>query len=101
MDNQERYDGGVSIRGRTRSTIKWAGAVVTVLLVIVWVGSGWCEAGCFARPTISGHVAKGRLVIGWEEPWRSQTCKDRQLPQCGYSRTGLPADRACPECGNP
>ncbi len=26
---------------RIRKTIKWGGAVVTVLLVVVWVGSGW------------------------------------------------------------
>ena len=26
---------------KLRKTIKWGGAVVTVLLVVVWVGSGW------------------------------------------------------------
>ena len=26
---------------RIRKTIKWGGAAVTVLLVVVWVGSGW------------------------------------------------------------
>ncbi len=26
---------------RIRKTIKWGGAVVTVLLVVVWIGSGW------------------------------------------------------------
>ncbi len=28
---------------RIRKTIKWGGAVVTVLLVVVWIGSGWWE----------------------------------------------------------
>jgi ssDNA-binding Zn-finger/Zn-ribbon topoisomerase 1 len=27
---------------RIRTTIKWGGAAVTVLLVVVWIGSGWC-----------------------------------------------------------
>jgi hypothetical protein len=26
---------------RIRKTIKWGGAVITVLLVVVWIGSGW------------------------------------------------------------
>jgi hypothetical protein len=30
---------------RIRKTIKWGGAAVTVLLVVVWIGSGWCSAG--------------------------------------------------------
>ena len=29
---------------RIRKTIKWGGAVVTVLLVVVWIGSGWWNA---------------------------------------------------------
>jgi hypothetical protein len=28
---------------RIRKTIKWGGAAVTVLLVVVWIGSGWWE----------------------------------------------------------
>ena len=34
---------------RIRKTIKWGGAVVTVLLVVVWIASGWW----FARLTLS------------------------------------------------
>ena len=31
---------------RIRKTIKWGGAAVTVLLVVVWIGSGWGSAMC-------------------------------------------------------
>jgi heme A synthase len=30
---------------RIRKTIKWGGAAVTVLLVVVWIGSGWITVG--------------------------------------------------------
>ena len=35
------------MRRRLRSTIKWSGAVATVLLLVVWVGSRWwaCSIG--------------------------------------------------------
>ncbi len=42
---------------RIRKTIKWGGAAVTVLLVVVWVGSGWWEGG------YSGSRVQ-RLIIG-------------------------------------
>ena len=29
---------------RIRKAIKWGGAAVTVLLVVVWIGSAWCCA---------------------------------------------------------
>ena len=32
---------------KLRKTIKWGGAVVTVLLVVVWVGSGWGGFGWY------------------------------------------------------
>ena len=37
---------------RIRKTIKWGGAAVTVLLVVVWIGSGWWGAGA----DISGNM---------------------------------------------
>src|SRR5258708_976615 len=30
---------------RIRKTVKWGGAAVTVLLVVLWIGSGWCAIG--------------------------------------------------------
>jgi ssDNA-binding Zn-finger/Zn-ribbon topoisomerase 1 len=46
----------------------------------------WALAAFAAAPT---------LLI-----WRHDRKRDpNACPKCGYSRTGLPADRACPECG--
>jgi hypothetical protein len=37
---------------RIRKTIKWGGAAVTVLLVVVWVGSGWLSVRFTAHPRV-------------------------------------------------
>ena len=56
----------------------WPGFILDVL---AW-GAAWLLASWLAR-------SAGALV------------RDRRgrCPQCGYLRTGLPADSACPECG--
>jgi hypothetical protein len=45
---------------RIRKTIKWGGAAMTVLLVVVWIGSGWAYAmwqiGWFTRVDVRGGV---------------------------------------------
>ncbi len=49
---------------RIRKTIKWGGAVVTVLLVVVWIGSGWWSA---AAATDAGHsvtLTQGTWLVG-------------------------------------
>ena len=56
-------------RRRIRSTIKWSGAVLTVLLLIAWVGTRWCSAGFHALPTIAATLTDGQLRGGWYEPW--------------------------------
>ena len=45
-------------------------------------------------------------IAGLPTLWMFRTDRRRRraeqinhCPKCGYSRTGLPADRACPECG--
>ncbi len=59
------------MRKRLRSTCKWGGAAVTVLLlvVLVWVGSAWWQTVFWLEPTGGLGVAAGRVVIGWDEPW--------------------------------
>jgi hypothetical protein len=145
-------------RGRLRSTIKWGGAVLTVLLLVVWVGSARYEACADYWPACTLHVCGGNAAVMWDNPWtpvpviRDSFIREHVLPfqwwfslrrmnqvrstsittaisvplwflailtampsfliwrhdrkrdpnacsKCGYSRTGLPADRACPECG--
>ncbi len=52
---------------RIRKTIKWGGAVVTVLLVVAWVGSGWFFVSCtFGRPITetSGRLRSVHIVNG-------------------------------------
>jgi hypothetical protein len=157
-----RYDDVVSIRrGRMRSTIKWGGAVLTVLLLIVWVASVRFEAGVLLSANTELSIRDGQLRCGERLPdrfyppmqpttkvwfhgppfyhfrwwfavyrwqvlpgaiksvhapiwffalltavptamlWR-RDCKllPGTCPKCGYDRTGLPANRACPECGS-
>jgi hypothetical protein len=145
----------VSIRRTLRSTIKWGGAAVTVLLLIVWVGSAWYGAHAHLN-TVGASVWSGRLYLVYESTsfpvtlspgvgigrasvrfewwfyfsqrsyangevnfiviplwfpalllvigtlllWRAdRKCDPNACAKCGYSRTGLPADRLCPECG--
>src|SRR5262245_9465167 len=157
--------------GRMWQSMKWTGAVVTVLLLVVWVGSAWY--GCrYSGQSSSGAltqaiIGRGEFTVVWKSPWQLEriiACRwwfdrlpadslpspgfdwwfrvldggpanrnykavraplwfpllltgvptvlmfrrDRRrrraemrnlCPHCGYSRTGLPADHACPECG--
>ena len=47
---------------RIRKTIKWGGAAVTVLLVVVWIGSGWWDWGYYGRRLGVG-LTRGELSI--------------------------------------
>ena len=140
-----------------RSTIKWGGAVLTILLLIVWVGSRWCAGYTTLVPSLAVQADAGRVLVTWmsnppmkyqgdlyvrqavpgalfrwwftvesKSVWGNRVAivaipgwalviaaatptfliwrRDRRrmpnlCPHCDYDRTGLPADRACPECG--
>jgi hypothetical protein len=56
-------------RSKFRSTCKSAGAVVTVLLVAIWIGSGWWRCAFYALPTLSTYVDNGKLTMTWKQPW--------------------------------
>ena len=45
-----------------RKTIKWGGAAVTVLLVVVWIGSAWWSVS-YAGPCWTGNE---RFSVGFE-----------------------------------
>ena len=140
--------------------MKWIGAVATVLLLVVWVGSAWIDVGFVAtQPRIGLQLGQGQILVGWQMPSRSRHWRwemdahgfmpirwwvdhfvrpnrpleiwciplwpfilltgaptvlmwrqDRRrrlaelsnsCRKCGYSRSGLPAHRPCPECGTP
>ena len=59
---------GVKLHPKIRKTVKWGGAVVTVLLVVVWIGSGWAwvqrsdARGDYI--VLGGGLAKLRIVTG-------------------------------------
>ncbi len=52
--------------------IKWSGAVVTVLLVVVWVGSGWGSCTLKESPGIYVQVGGGEvgIIVPDEGSWR-------------------------------
>ena len=103
---------------RIRKTIKWGGAVVTVLLVGVWVDSiqeivttggeprprglwRWHHLGiaCGLPPVLAclstiATVAAWKLDVLARRRERLGCC-----PECNYDRTGLASDAKCPECG--
>jgi hypothetical protein len=53
---------------RIRKTIKWGGAAVTVLLVVVWIGSGWAAPGYLA-PDLFGKLYPGRIWVTYGTDW--------------------------------
>jgi hypothetical protein len=55
------------MRKRLRGTIKWSGTVLTVLLLVVWVGSAWWAAGIDHTPQFGASAIGGGLFIGWFE----------------------------------
>lgn len=46
-----------------RKTVKWGGAVVTVLLLVVWIGSCWWWLGWDYQRQIVALVISGRLDL--------------------------------------
>jgi hypothetical protein len=48
---------------RIRKTIKWSGAAVTLLLVVVWIGSGWRTVRMVVAKGVAVSVADGRVVF--------------------------------------
>ncbi len=51
---------------RIRKTIKWGGAAVTVLLVVVWVGSGWWIAMLDFKQGLSVALWGGQIRATYE-----------------------------------
>jgi hypothetical protein len=49
---------------RIRKTIKWGGAAVTVLLVVVWIASGWAAVGWYGESGFGVRIGEGGLQVG-------------------------------------
>jgi hypothetical protein len=50
-------------RPRIRKAIKWGGAAVTALVVVVWIGSGWYSASWASTHDFQVHLTQGRLEL--------------------------------------
>ena len=61
------------MRKRLRSTCKWGGTVLTVLLLVVWVGSAWVLVARTFRPNMYAGIVEGRVELGWLRPPASWT----------------------------
>ena len=57
------YADGVKPHPKIRKTVKWGGAVVTVLLVVVWIGSAWRGGGWMSRHGAGLAVMPGTFVL--------------------------------------
>jgi hypothetical protein len=56
---------------RIRKTIKWGGAAVTLLLVVVWISS-WAYHPClYLRPGAAVSLAVGGIEIYWDDTFRT------------------------------
>ena len=56
------YALGMNPHPKIRKTVKWAGAAVTVLLVVVWVGSGWWHRAWLFRGGWVVYVEEGAVT---------------------------------------
>jgi hypothetical protein len=68
---------------RIRKTIKWGGAVVTLLLVVVWIGSGWWDVGWVSQKLECVDVGYG--VVCFE---RMRDCRPPPRPGLRTERNG-------------
>jgi hypothetical protein len=80
---------------RIRKTVKWGGAVVSVLLVVVWVGSGWWSAAWYGANGYAVYVEEGVAVIrhvdpsswqGWTETNSVKPTPSERVPRFSFQR---------------
>ena len=57
------YDVSMRPHPRIRKTIKYGGAALTVLLVVVWIGSGWYITGWYHGVGSRGVLHSGGLAL--------------------------------------
>lgn len=67
----------MTTRRRFRSAIKWTGTIAAVLLLVVWIGSGWY--GVFYWKDQAGGISSclccvgGEVCVSWDMWWRDGT----------------------------
>ena len=74
------------LKRRVRKAVKWVGAGLTVLLLVVWIGSGWISIVRFNRFGGSSGVYSGRFVtLDVEATKQGIPVTWRRLPSFGFS----------------
>src|SRR5689334_13530068 len=73
---RDRDGVAMKLRRKLRRTIKWTGAVLAVLLLIVWLGSARYNLVANGPYLNSAAVSAGRLAIQWQTPWTSKAVTD-------------------------
>src|SRR5262249_9655755 len=58
------YDLIVKLRRAMWQSMKWTGAIVTVLLLVVWMGSAWCWCSVSSQ-AVSFSVGVGQFEVEW------------------------------------
>lgn len=92
---------------RIRKTIKWGGAAVTVLLVVVWIWDGQLYVNWMSYREKSVNPIWQPLAVAllatatawWLDTLARRRGRPGLCPTCQYDRTGLPPGAVCPECG--
>jgi len=103
---------------RIRKAIKWGGAAVTVLLVVLWIEAiremlvtggeprprglwRWLDGSKVCGiPPLAAVVTTIVTLVAWTLDSDARRRERAHLcAKCGYDRTGILKDAKCPECG--
>jgi hypothetical protein len=79
-------------RVRIGGTLKWGSAVVTVLLVVLWIVTGWWALQFATADGYGGGVGAGRIVLGKSSPRSESVYGAYEVPVTGLNRLGLGRD---------
>lgn len=101
-----------------RKTIKWGGALVTLLLLVVWIHDirefmitggeprhrglwRWMDLpGVCGLPPLIGVFTIAATLTAWRlDVLARRRARIGLCAKCHYDRAGLAASTVCPECG--
>lgn len=76
------------LKRRVRKTVKWGGAALTVLLVVVWIGSGWWVWAVEWRPGVWMSAWTGQVSFPFDlfaSVPKNPVFTSERLPQFGFN----------------
>ncbi len=74
-----------TLKRGVRKTVKWGGAVLTVLLVVVWIGSAWLFVTRWALPDNYEFLERGVLSVHIQDSAQAYMTNTSLLPDPGWS----------------